>query len=527
MKNKRLIGRLIFWALFALLFFVYAFQEILFFPSHSIHSWRQADCLSLAQNFMDTNSPFEPSIHNYISDNQTSGKSAGEFTGLYFLVGKIWNITGMNLAIYRGINLAIMIFSCFALYKALYDRWKDLFWSLFVSMLLFISPLCIFYTPNFLTDITALAFTIWGWAYFIRYLEDRRFKLLFWALGLIAVGALFKVTAGISFLALLGIFGFELIGLFKKENALFPKRLKTFLLFCGLILFIMSWYFYAEYFNSIHKGKYTFNDLWPLWELTPDHYKRALIFFHDVTIKQFFHPLIFWSLIPLTLSALVIAFKRNIRVFVFLMTVLFGTTLYIFFWFGALENHDYYFLNLMILPLMMIGLNVDQLIRSGISKKIELTIKIVSAAVFILGVFYSASNIRMRYCEKLTVGRPLARMFYDDDHLLFWTYTASMYLDRDLLTMEKYNRSIGMKKEDLVIVYPDFSFNIALFKLNQKGWSSFDNPEFKPEVVEAHIGHGAKYLIINRFELPDLPQLAPYMQDSIGTYNSYTVYKLR
>ena len=102
-----------------------------------------------------------------------------------------------------------------------------------------------------------------------------------------------------------------------------------------------------------------------------------------------------------------------------------------------------------------------------------------------------------------------------------------MYLDRDLLTMEKYNRSIGMKKEDLVIVYPDFSFNIALFKLNQKGWSSFDNPEFKPEVVEAHIGHGAKYLIINRFELPDLPQLAPYMQDSIGTYNSYTVYKLR
>ena len=276
----KLDGRILFWLLFGILFFVFAYQKVIFFPSYSIHSWRQADCLSLSQNFMDTNNPFEPSIHNYISDKQTSGKSAGEFTGLYFFIGKLWHFFGKHLFLYRLTNLALMAFACYALFKSLLSWWKSSFWALFVSLFVLTSPLIVYYSPNFLTDITALSFTIWGWAYFVRYMDGKEQKQLTIAFVLFGLGALFKVTAGISPLALAGIYGLELIGIFSKSPPLFPERLKTFLRFGGMFLVVIAWYVYAEFYNGIHGGKYTFNDLWPLWELSTKDYNDAIYFFH-------------------------------------------------------------------------------------------------------------------------------------------------------------------------------------------------------------------------------------------------------
>ena len=88
---------LLFWGIVTILFFSYSYQEVLFYPIHSIHSWRQADCVSLAKNFINESNLLEPSIHNYISDGGKSGKTAGEFTLLYFIIGKIWNLTGVHL----------------------------------------------------------------------------------------------------------------------------------------------------------------------------------------------------------------------------------------------------------------------------------------------------------------------------------------------------------------------------------------------------------------------------------------------
>src|SRR5690554_3966263 len=271
----------LFWAIVVLLFFVYAFQEILFFPAHSIHNWRQADCISLALNFQETNNPFLPSIHNFISDNGTSGKSAGEFTGLYYLVGKLWAWFGVHLWIYRLINIAILFFASFSLYKALLKKWDDVFWSLFVSLFIFTSPLIVYYTPNFLTDITALGFTIWGWSKFIRFTQEKRFKYLIFAFSFFTLAALLKVTAGISVLSLLGVFGLELFGIFKSEKRIFLEKGKTILLSISSFFLVFLWYYYASRYNAIHGGKYTFNDLWSYWSISEEHYKNAILFFKD------------------------------------------------------------------------------------------------------------------------------------------------------------------------------------------------------------------------------------------------------
>jgi hypothetical protein len=68
----------------------------------SVHQWRQAACLSLADNYYEGNwNLFEPSMHIQFSDNGTSGKSAGEFPLLYYIVAILWKIFGKHEFIFR------------------------------------------------------------------------------------------------------------------------------------------------------------------------------------------------------------------------------------------------------------------------------------------------------------------------------------------------------------------------------------------------------------------------------------------
>ena len=502
------------------------------FPAHSIHSWRQADCLSLSKNFTDNNNPFTPSIHNYISDDQTSGKSAGEFTGMYFIIGKIWGITGVQLWIYRLVNLFLLGFACFSLFKTLQKTWDSTYWSLFVSLFVLTSPLIVFYTPNFLTDITALSFTIWGWSYFLQFSQIKTNRKLIISFGLFALAALFKISAAVSLLGIFGIFILEFIGAFKKQENLFTQKWKHLLYFFSTILVVISWYIYAEHYNSIHGGKYTFNSLWPLWELDELHYNNAIKFFKEITIFQLFNKIVLASLFLLTIIALIITFIKNRKVFFLLVFILFGYTCYIVFWFGALENHDYYFINLFTLPIIILAINIHYLITS-VSNTFSLQIfKVIAFLLFSIGVFYSASNIRLRYSEKMHVGKFLSETFYDANQIIYWNWISSVKRNEGLFTIEKYNRSLGIKESDLVICYPDFTFNYSLFYLNQKGWTTFNNQNYEKEPIEFSIERGAAYLIINKWDLEynmhaDISKIQHFMTDSIGYHKGFTIYRLK
>ena len=79
------------------LFFIYGFHEILFLRPQSIHQWRQTDCLQIAHNYLtDSWNFFSPSIHNLFSDNETTGKTIGEFPLLYYIVAMLWKIFGVH-----------------------------------------------------------------------------------------------------------------------------------------------------------------------------------------------------------------------------------------------------------------------------------------------------------------------------------------------------------------------------------------------------------------------------------------------
>ena len=226
---------LLFWGIVTILFFSYSYQEIIFYPIHSIHSWRQADCVSLAKNFINESNLLEPSIHNYISDGGKSGKTAGEFTLLYFIIGKIWNLTGVHLWIYRAVNLGLLLFSLFHLYKGLIHYWKSKFWSLFTSLIILTSPIIVYYGNSFLTNTTGIACAILGWSFFMRYKQLDKSKWLVGSLLLFTLAGLFKITAAVSIVALFGVFIFEILFQKKLSFKIFDKRK-----WLTFFLFVMS-----------------------------------------------------------------------------------------------------------------------------------------------------------------------------------------------------------------------------------------------------------------------------------------------
>ena len=116
--------------LFILLFAVFSisyYDSVLDKGPLSMHIWRQTDCLSLTSNYANGATLFEPEIHFQGSDDLTSGKSAGEFPALYYVVGKIWSLTGESYLAYRLFYLLILFAGSFALFKSLKILLNDAF----------------------------------------------------------------------------------------------------------------------------------------------------------------------------------------------------------------------------------------------------------------------------------------------------------------------------------------------------------------------------------------------------------------
>src|SRR6187402_1514091 len=107
---------------FILLFIVCAYfyyDSVLDKGPLNMHIWRQADCLSISHNYANGASFFYPEMHCQLADKNTSGKTAGEFPIIYFIIGGIWKLIGESYLSYRLFDLAILFLGTFSFYKGL------------------------------------------------------------------------------------------------------------------------------------------------------------------------------------------------------------------------------------------------------------------------------------------------------------------------------------------------------------------------------------------------------------------------
>ena len=522
-----LIGGLI------VLFFVYGFHEILFLRPQSMHQWRQTDCLQIAHNYLtDSWNFFSPSIHNLFSDNETTGKTIGEFPLLYYLVAFLWKVFGEHEFIYRLVSLLVFYLGLLALFNTLKNLYKDIFWASLVVLFLFTSPILIFYSNNFLTNAPAFGLVLIGWSFFYRFYKSKKNKLLYLSILFFTLAGLLKMTAYISFI-LLGCFWlYDLLRVLVKNDAIiFNKLIKSAAPFFFSLTTIFIWYLYGSFFNLNHGGKYTFNGLWPIWEMQEGHMAKIEEFVRDILIHQIFSK---YSLVLIVIMAIYLLVKfKTINKFIVasILILTIGTTLYLLFWFQALDAHDYYVINLMVLPLFIVVSFFWHLKETYPSALKNKSLKIIGSIVLLYNIFYASNNIHMRYWGPFNYSDKYPKYFCDKNEIDFWWWTGSQNPLEALNDIEDYNRKLGIKQNDIVAFIPDQSFGVSLYLMNQKGWTSGfgieNTPNPRHSIKDKINNKNLSYLFVRDSSSLKNEYLTPYLSNHIGHYNGINIYSLK
>jgi hypothetical protein len=192
-------------------------------------------------------------------------------------------------------------------------------------------------------------------------------------------------------------------------------------------------------------------------------------------------------------------FLRTMTLFVFT-----GVVLFCILWFYAFGQHDYYIINLLILPIFILLSLLDYLViyRPNLIKSILLKMAFVLFLVY--NVQYAQVKLHERYFS--------------------WQNEYPVY--KDMHTITPYLREIGIQPTDKVISLPDGATCYTLYLMNQPGWSgtNFFNDSMQ---VKKYIALGAKYLVLSEAEPLSRPCLQPFIKNKIGEYGTATIYKLQ
>ena len=498
----------IFLSLFILISFIYSYHKILFLPSQSIHQWRQADCLSITLNYYQDHNPFlQPSIHNLSSDG--SGKTISEFPLVYYIVAQLYKIFGVHEFIYRLLNFLIFICGLFSVFKVFENTLKDSIYAIFLSLFIFTSPMIIYYANNFLMNSTALSLAFIGLYFFSKFFTESKTKHLYLMALFFSLAGLFKVTALLSFIAICGVFVLELFNIkLVKNRKIFQFPRKQIIPLSVVFLIQIIWYSYAKYYNAKYNSGIFLIGILPIWDLSSlkiqeiigaviEHAKWD--YFREETEKIFL--IMFFYLFVL--------YKKTNKLLLFLTFVIsVGLLLFIILFFYALQDHDYYTLDMTVLiPFIMLAFFL--LLKQYYNKIFSsVLLKIVVLSFLIHNIDFGRRRINDRYDPSC----------WQEEN-----YVKNLKVFEEITP---YNRSIGIMKEDKVLSLSDQSINISLYLMNQKGWTNYGLVASDSVTIKRLIKSGAKYLFIYDKETYKEINIAPFIKNKIGTFKKVDIYKL-
>ncbi len=526
--HRFLGGRWLFVVGFALFFGLYEYGRVLHLRPLPMHIWRQGDCLSLTWNYYTGEATFGgPVIHARIADSGLSGKSAGEFPILYWTMGQIWKITGPSEFVYRVFGLLLHFLASYLLFLTLRRILRSDFWSIGVALLLFTSPVLLYYSIGFLTDVPAFDLALVGWYFFARHAEDGSKR--WWALAIFSftLATLLKVTAGMSLVALLALFALatvrpSLLGGLRKA---FPAVGFGWAVVAIALGGVVAWYVHAEQFNNLHNGRYTFNNLWPIWEMSGEEIDHAVNFAKTILLFQIFDSSV---LVAIGLAiVLLVVHVRQLPLPVALLNgmLLMGTIIYTLCWFHAVEGHDYYFINPMI-TLLVPMVTWLWWLREKHPDILDARWARWAFVLFLgYNVAYARNNLIMRSNPTSQMDRNDLLPTYHCGEPEFWNSMVNPVWE-GLWDITPYLRSIGVQPQDLVMSPDDYTINTSLYLMQQQGFTEYGYNMEEAATFDRCVKLGAKYLVFSDEKWLTKEALQPYLTRPIGQHGRVRIYDL-
>lgn len=493
--------------------YYYNYWEIMHKRPQSVHNWRQTDCASIALNYYKHGMHFfKPEVMFQISDGGKSGYTVGECPILYYLIAILWKIFGYSDFLYRFTNFLIFLVGLFCLHRILLvNTIKDAFWSVAVPLLVFISPVVVYYANNFITDTTSLSLIFIGWLFFIKYYNHKKNSNFLIAVLFFTIAGLIKVSSLISVFAILGIFFLKFMRIGdSKMSSFFKLNLKKALPLILMFVCIISWYVFSHYYNKLHNAftsdgtPYFSAQTYPIWNLSIRDIVEILHEIKNIWLPDYFHFSVF-ILFSSVFILFVWFFKRiNYTIKLISLLLFIGVCLFILMWFYAFGQHDYYIINLLIFPLFLFIVFLNFLKDEMPLIFNSFILKLCFIAFLIFNIHYAKHKLVDRYFG--------------------WQNEFPKY--QDVHTITPYLRELGISENDKVISLPDPATCYTLYLMNQSGWSG-TNFNYSNEQMKNYISLGAKFLIITNPDIKNRLELIPYLNNQIGQYGIVSIYRLQ
>ncbi len=513
---KNLQSRLFVIILFLVCWF-YGYQDILFKPPQSAHKWRQADCASITLNYYQYGlNFFEPQVHNLTSNGGKTGQCAtSELPILYFFTSQLYHLTGPNDSILRFLNTLLFLVGLFYLYRLFELITLEFFWAASLTLLIFSSPVLVFYGNNFLSDTPALAMSIVAWFYFLRYhLQNNQrdwHKAIFFAM----LAGFFKVSALLTLFAFIGILIIKQLRENRKVVLDYKKYQKAFIIppiiAIGLVMF---WIFYAAYYNKKYDCTYFSTTIFPIWDLKPELISYIFNNINKLWVPEYFSTSIY-LLLGICLLFCTWFYRKGWNILLLGLAVLLAQAIvFVLLQFWTFNDHDYYTINLYIIPIIILA-NTAYILKNKFNKFFaSWVLKATMVILLLFNWWYAKEKLNNRYTGWMN------------------EYPAHENLDG----IQPYLKSIGISPGDTAISIPDFS-HVSLYLTNLRGWTLYSDARFNrgekiyynndSAGIAASVEKGAKYLLINGLdELIKRQYLHSFTHYLLGKYETVLIFKL-
>ena len=491
----------------AVLFLVYDYDEIISKPPQSVHAWRQADCATQALNYAQRNEGFfRPQLHALVSNDYQTGHAMQEFPIIYYVVGKLFNVFGHHDFLFRGTNLIIFLAALYFLFGLYKKTIGDNFWSLGFTILLFTSPVLVFYANNFILNTPAFAVTIIAWFFFIGFLNSSKQSLLIISMVLFTLGGLLKISELISIFTIVGVLFLDYFKIvrFKNGSRLFDNPYPVAICSALSIAIVFIWYYYSDYYNNFHGQTYYIYTTGSYFSLTEQVRNDIKIIVAEYWSLYYQNQIVLWFWAVTMLFNIVFLRKAN-RVYLVISSImLFGSALFVLLFFRYLQNHDYYVISLYITTIFSTITFIDLLLRNYKNLIGHWSVKVIFMALLIYSVHYADQKMKIRYTGW-------------ENYVYF-----SM---RDMYYVRPYMEEIGIDKDARVISIPDPTPNLTLYLLNRQGWTNFIRNDIA-ELIPLAIERGADYLVINDPQLLSHEAVIPHTYHKVGVFGNVTFFKL-
>ncbi len=501
---------------------LYAFWQHFTSDILPIHECRKSDSLTQAIQYMRGANFLEPQT-NYISPSGNRN-AAAEFPIIYYLLGQIWKITGYQLWISKLMSLAILVTAITSLHRLLFWFFGTKQKALLFSAIIFSAPVLIYYSDTVLPNVYSFSFLLLATSACFAYLQHRNWKNFLSFSLFLSLAILIKVTALIAVLAFVGALFFHVLFTNSWKQYLTDKRF-YWLSLSGILALLASllWYRYAIWYNAFYESTIFSTTIRPIWEVSLEEQIRIVNLVLTEHVKELYHQLI---LIPLTIIAFWALFKKQIPTYLrWLIVISFiGLFSYFILWFWVFDFHDYYLIEILFVPLILMAIYMKYGFLFVPSKRWRKRIGLLGLLLIFLNAI-SYTQVVAGNHNVIVKHTPLSSFFLKDIRTWFY-FNHGETLGQLQAQKQMIQRFIS--PSDTVFCFSDPYPNVHLTAIDRIGYSNYSLFRDQPFVPQIHglINQGASKLLVLKQDTAHV-DIKPFLVHQLYASGNVLIYDLR